>query len=129
MPDRPDVTDGGLFTCPDAPKCVSSDASRTERRVEPFRLAVSAGRAWESAVEAAAALPRAGIVTRTDAYLHVECSSMLFRFVDDLELHLRSGQGIIAVRSCSRLGYYDFGVNRRRVETLRDLLHRSGTIM
>ncbi len=129
MPDRPDITESRLFTCPDAPRCVSSDASRTERRVEPFRLAVPAERAWESAVDAVATLARARIVARTDDYLHVECKSAVLRFVDDLELHLRPGEDIIAVRSCSRLGYYDFGVNRRRVERLRDLMRQSGAVV
>ena len=73
-------------------------------------------------------LPRTRIVTETDDYLHAECRSAFFGFVDDLELHLRPTQGIIAVRSAARLGHSDFGVNRKRVENLRALLHRQGVI-
>ncbi|MFT5144176.1 MAG: hypothetical protein ACI84D_002808, partial [Thalassolituus oleivorans] len=51
-----------------------------------------------------------------------ESTSFFFRFVDDLELHHRPSLGIIAVRSASRIGRKDFGVNRKRVEQLRDLL-------
>lgn len=128
MPDRLRVTDGRLSPCPDTPNCVSSDAIHAAHRVEPFKLVVPAGRAWESATEVVAALPRARIVARTDDYLHAECRSALLRFVDDLELHLRPGEGLIAVRSSSRLGYYDFGVNRRRVEQLRDRMRRMSVI-
>lgn len=67
-------------------------------------------------------LPRARIVTQTDNYLHAECRSRVLGFVDDLELHYRPGQGMISVRSASRLGYSDFGVNRKRVEKLRGLI-------
>jgi uncharacterized protein (DUF1499 family) len=52
----------------------------------------------------------------------------VFGFVDDIELHLRPVQGIIAVRSAARLGHSDFGVNRKRVEKLRLLLRNQGVI-
>jgi len=64
----------------------------------------------------------------TDDYLHAECSSAFFGFVDDIELHLRSAQGVIAVRSAARLGHSDLGVNRKRVEKLRSLLTQQGVI-
>jgi uncharacterized protein (DUF1499 family) len=52
----------------------------------------------------------------------------VFGFIDDLELHLRSAEGLIAVRSASRLGYSDLGVNRRRIEDLRALLIKRGIV-
>ena len=61
-------------------------------------------------------------------YLHAECRSAVFGFVDDLELNLRPAEGIIAVRSASRLGYSDLGVNRKRIETLRTALIRQGIV-
>ncbi len=73
-------------------------------------------------------LPRARIVEETEDYLHAECRSALFGFVDDLELQLRPSESIIAVRSASRLGYSDFGVNRRRVEALRESLAGRGVL-
>jgi uncharacterized protein (DUF1499 family) len=75
-----------------------------------------------------AALPRTKIVTATDDYLHAECRSAVFGFVDDLELHLRPAQSSVAVRSAARLGRSDFGVNRRRVENLRSILQRQGVV-
>lgn len=73
-------------------------------------------------------LPRTTIVTQTDNYLHAECQSALFGFVDDLELHLKAANAVIDVRSASRLGYSDLGVNRRRVEDLRSQLIKRGIV-
>lgn len=73
-------------------------------------------------------LPRVKIITAAADYVHAECSSAVFGFVDDLELHLRSSENLIAVRSAARLGHSDFGVNRRRVETLRRLLIERGAV-
>jgi uncharacterized protein (DUF1499 family) len=78
--------------------------------------------------EAVSDLPRTRIVTDQAGYLHVECRSAVFGFVDDLELHLRGEEGIIAVRSASRVGYSDLGVNRRRVEKIRSSLVGKGAL-
>ncbi len=116
------VTASGLAPCPSSPNCVSSDAADAAHQIPPLAFTVSAPDAWQSARAAVAALPRTEIVTATSDYLHAECRSALFGFVDDLELQLRPGQAIIAVRSASRLGYSDLGVNRRRVERIRAAL-------
>ena len=94
----------------------------------PLALAMPAPEAWNLIRKTIEDQPRVRIVEQTGGYLHAEYRSRLFRFVDDLELQLRADQRIIAVRSASRLGYSDFGVNRRRVETLRaGLRHRGVT--
>ena len=68
------------------------------------------------------------IISLTDEYIHAECTSAVFGFVDDLELHLRPQEKLIAVRSAARLGYSDLGVNRKRVESLRAALRERGVI-
>jgi uncharacterized protein (DUF1499 family) len=61
-----------------------------------------------------------GVIDSDDGnYLHAVFASRLFRFKDDLELLLDAQTGVIHVRSASRVGGYDFGVNRRRVKRLR----------
>jgi uncharacterized protein (DUF1499 family) len=120
--------DSRLGACPASPNCVSSDAGDPEHRIPPFELAVPAPEAWNAARLAVAGLPRTVVITETSDFLHAECSSALFGFVDDLELHLRGSQGLIAVRSASRTGYDDLGVNRRRVERLRGLLVEQGLV-
>lgn len=122
------IADARLTPCPSSPNCVSSDATDAPHAVKPFHLAISPSEAWEKTHDLIRALPRTRIVTRSSEYVHVECRSRLFGFIDDLELHLRPREGIIAVRSASRLGYSDLGVNRRRVETLRAVLTRHAVI-
>ena len=68
------------------------------------------------------------MVAASASRLHAESTSEIFGFVDDLELQLRPSQGLIAVRSASRLGYGDMGVNRRRVEELRAALIARGVV-
>lgn len=73
-------------------------------------------------------LPRTAIVRHDSRYFYAECRSQLFGFVDDMEFHLRPEQKIVAVRSASRTGYYDFGVNRSRIEKLRLALREAGAV-
>ena len=120
--------DGALPPCVAAPNCVSSDASGERHSVAPLRLALPAPEAWRAVRRVVAALPRTRIVSESDSVLRAECTSAVFRFVDDLELRLRPDQGIVAVRSASRTGWSDFGVNRRRVEEIRAALIREGVV-
>ena len=123
------VLAGRLADCPDSPNCVCSDAADPSHRVAPFALAMAPDDAWNEIRAAVAALPRTRIVKRTSDYLHAQCSSKWFGFVDDLELHLRTAHGdVVAVRSASRIGYSDLGVNRARVEELRSDLVKRGVI-
>ena len=120
------ITESKLAACPDSPNCVSSDADDEAHKILPFQLNASSTDAWKMTKRLASELPRTKIISETSDYLHAECSSAVFGFVDDLELHLRPVEGIIAIRSASRLGHSDFGVNRKRIETLRVLLLKQG---
>ena len=122
------VKDSRLASCPSTPNCVSSDAHDPSHLVAAFQLVGPSTDGWRTARATVANLPRTKIITETDDYLHAECSSAFFGFVDDLELHLRPEQNLIAARSAARLGHSDFGVNRKRVENLRALLVKQGTI-
>jgi len=127
-PDGLGVREGRLAPCPASPNCVSSEADDAAHRVEPLRLAVAPAEGWAAARSAVAAMPRTEVVRETESYLHAEARSRLLGFVDDLELHLRPEAGEIAVRSASRMGYSDLGVNRQRVETLRERLRERGAV-
>ena len=123
------VVAGRLADCPLSPNCVCSDAADPERRIGPFALAMTPEDAWIAIREAVTSLPRTRIVKRSSDYLHAECRSKWFGFADDLELHLRTAHGnVVAVRSASRIGYSDLGVNRARVEQLRGELVKRGVI-
>ena len=115
------LVEGRLKQCPGRPNCVSSElVSDAEHYIEP--LVYSAG-------DAAQVLPRLKKIIRemggsvevekTD-YLAATFTSSLFRFVDDLELRIDTDQKTIHLRSASRVGYGDGGVNRKRVELLKN---------
>ena len=116
------ITDSKLSACPASPNCVSSDASDEAHNILPFQFVKVTTGTWQVIRQAVLELPRTEIITETTNYIHAECSSAVFGFVDDLELHLRASDNSIAIRSASRLGHSDFGVNRKRIETLRSTL-------
>ena len=103
-----------------------SDARDAEHQIAPIALEGSADEVWTTLRALVSDLPRTRVITETPDYLHAECRSAVFGFVDDLELHLRPGEGIIAIRSAARSGHSDFGVNRKRLEELRSALQKSG---
>jgi uncharacterized protein (DUF1499 family) len=113
------LRDGHLAACPDKPNCVSSQASGDAHAVAPFAYAGDGVAAFDRLAAVVAAQERARVVTRRPGYLHAEFRSKLMGFVDDLELASDPASKVIHVRSASRLGYSDFGVNRARVDALR----------
>lgn len=116
-----------LAACPDRPNCVSSQSRDEGHAVAPFRLKGDAA-AWRALQDMLGKQPRTTLVKATDRYSHLECKSRLFGFIDDLELLLDPASGRIDLRSASRVGYFDLGVNRRRIETLRRSLQENGLI-
>ena len=112
------ITEGRLAPCPASPNCVSSEATAADQHVEPLRYADDAPQARARLLDVLNGMARIRIVQSTDDYLHAEFRSALWGFVDDLECYFNP-PGTIQVRSASRTGYYDFGVNRERLETIR----------
>lgn len=114
------VKDGRLAACKRTPNCVSSQADPAdgEHYIAPlaFRGTMAELR---RAVESMA---RATVISAERDYLYAEYRTRLLRYVDDLELYYDERAGVVHVRSASRLGRRDFGVNRRRVEELRRLI-------
>lgn len=111
--------DDPVRPCPARPNCVCSRADAPARnRVEPLVVSGDPVAAFAKFRELAAALPRTTIVSATHDRLHAICRTRL-GFADDLEARLDARAGIVHVRSASRVGYHDLGVNRKRVETLR----------
>lgn len=122
------VFGGALALCPDSPNCVSSDAKDTKHQIQNYTFTLAPDQAWQVIRESVLKLPGTKIVAASDGYLHVECRSAVFGFVDDLELHLRPAAGFVAIRSAARVGYSDFGVNRKRIEQLRLMLTDQGVL-
>ncbi len=112
------VHDGKLATCPASPNCVSTAASEESQRMEPIVFSGTVDEAMRRLREVLSEVPRTTIVTERDDYLYVECSTALFRFVDDVEFLIDEDAGLIHFRSASRAGHSDLGVNRRRMEQI-----------
>jgi uncharacterized protein (DUF1499 family) len=113
------VHDGRLAPCPDRPNCVCTQAADDAHRIEPLAYDGTPEEAMARLKAALVSLPRTRIVTETPYYLHAECTSLVFRFVDDVEFLIDRERQMIHFRSASRVGYSDLGVNRRRMERLR----------
>jgi uncharacterized protein (DUF1499 family) len=109
---------GQLAPCPSFPNCVSSQATDDGHRIAPLAIQGDASVQMAALLAVVRDMPRTEIQVQTDNYLWVVFASRLLRFCDDVEFLLGPGDGV-QVRSASRMGYSDLGVNRERVETIR----------
>lgn len=105
--------------CSSKPNCVSTQELRSDYQVAPFEL-ISESTTINEIEQVALTLKRTKTVNKTNERLHLESTSLVFRFVDDLHIVKQGTQ--LQVRSKSRVGYSDFGVNKNRVEALREKL-------
>jgi len=128
MPEGLGVHEGSLAPCPDTPNCVHTGLRHPEGTL-PILLSedLEHDQLVDRVRAVVEAMPRLSIVTRTGRYLHAEERSRLLRFVDDVELLVTDERELI-VRSASRLGRSDLGVNSRRVERLRASLAEDGLL-
>ena len=109
-----------LAPCPDSPNCVSSQSSGKRHRVDPIMFQGAPEAAFAKLRRIIQSMKRTEIVEETATYLHAECKSALFGFVDDVEFLLDEKNKVIHVRSAARTGYWDLGVNRKRIERIRE---------
>ena len=105
-----------LAPCPSSPNCVSTQAQDEGHAIAPFRYRKSRAEAKEALKEIVRSLPRTKLVEEDESYLHYEFTSLLLRFVDDVEFLFDDESKTIHFRSASRTGYGDLGVNRKRME-------------
>jgi len=119
------MTDRTLSPCGDKPNCVSTQDDRDTHNLKPYILTKNAN--LNTIEQTALQLSGAKLAAKQDGYLRIECTSRIMRFTDDLELRIE-GETLI-VRSESRIGYSDFGVNRKRANQLRALLKENNIIL
>jgi uncharacterized protein (DUF1499 family) len=93
--------------------------------IAPISFSGDAQVAWEKLVSAVKGLPRMAVVSDTGSYLYAQQTTLLLRFTDDVEFSLDADSNVIHVRSASRLGRKDFGVNRKRIEAIRAAFNAS----
>ena len=120
------VIGGRLQSCdPDKSNCVCSQHKQEGRSlgphyVQPFAYEGDAGDAMTRLIAVLMQKKNCRIVVNRPDYLHAECMSETLGFIDDVEFYLSAPEHLIHVRSASRLGLTDFGVNRARVKDLRE---------
>ncbi|OCQ98246.1 hypothetical protein BCD64_13130 [Nostoc sp. MBR 210] len=118
-PNNLGVNNGRLAACPNSPNCVSSQSADAIHQIAPLTFNTSPEQAISHLKSIIQSLPRTTIITETPDYLYAEFKSALMGFVDDVEFYLDREANIFHVRSASRLGQSDLGVNRKRIETIR----------
>ncbi len=128
-PDNLGLRDGRFAPPKRTPNCVSSQAEKgndPQHYIEPLRFARPPAHAWAALKAVLQGMERVKIITEQPGYMHAEFRTPLMGFVDDAEFCLDPKAGVIHVRSASRLGRRDFGVNRKRVEAIRSRLAAVG---
>jgi uncharacterized protein (DUF1499 family) len=120
------VKQGRLAPCPSSPNCVSTQSPDESHRMDPIPYQGSMGEARERVRGIVLAMPRTKIAGETDDYLHAEFRSLIWRFVDDVEFLFDDASKRIHFRSASRVGHSDLGVNRKRMETIRERFENIG---
>jgi uncharacterized protein (DUF1499 family) len=118
------INNGQLTTCPATPNCVNSQTpvSDGEHSIKPIEIGGDIAARMADLKLAIKSMPRSTIIKETNNYLYVEFTSQLMGFVDDVEFYFDSDGKSIQVRSASRLGESDLGVNRQRIEAIRSLV-------
>ncbi len=118
------VSTGELAPCPESPNCVSSLENEASHAIPPIEYrGIDRNQAMETMLSVLENEKRCRIITVVKdepGYIHAEFRSFLFRFTDDTEFLFPADESVIHVRSASRVGYSDMGVNRKRLERLRE---------
>ncbi|HFD12625.1 MAG TPA: DUF1499 domain-containing protein [Crenotrichaceae bacterium] len=110
-----------LPLCPQSPNCVSSESSNSDQRISPLRFTgISPDQAMVILKHVLLTLTNQVQERDNGSGLHAEVKSSVFGFVDEIDALLNPDRNQIDIRSASRTGYYDFGVNRRRIEQIRN---------
>lgn len=118
------ISNGKLTPCPSKPNCVSSQETDDKTHgIDPIRYHTPATAAYNKIKGIINAMDRTTIIEEKPDYLRVEFKSKIMGFVDDVEFYF-PGNGQIEMRSASRIGYSDLGVNRKRLEHIRSLFNK-----
>jgi len=120
------VENGQLKKCPATLNCVNSQSTDKRHSIDPIIVSSTIDEAKNDILKILNELMDCEINEIKDAYIRVEISSNIFRFVDDVEFYfqdMNTTETVIHVRSAARSGVFDFGVNRKRIERIRKKLN------
>jgi len=114
------MTEGKLAPCPDSPNCVSTQSEEKGHAMKPLPYLQTREASREKILSILKDMKRTEIVKLTESYIHVECRTALLHFTDDVAFFLDDTTRVVHFRSASRVGYYDFGLNRRRMKRISE---------
>ena len=113
------IHDGLLTPCPDSPNCVVSLDENDPHTIAPITYQTDLDTAKETLLKVLTVVPRTEVIEQTDDYIRARSTSRLMGFIDDVEFYFPTDKKEIEMRSASRMGESDLGVNRRRLEQIR----------
>jgi uncharacterized protein (DUF1499 family) len=113
------VTEGKLAPCPNSPNCVSSQSQDPRHQMDPIPYTSSPAEAKATLLQIIRSMERTTIITEDPTYIHAEFKTKGIGYVDDVELYIDQQAGVIHFRSSARLPYWDWNVNRERMQTIR----------
>lgn len=122
------VVSGVLNECPESPNCVNSQAKDEEHAIKPILMSAPTSEIKSKILHTIDLFDNSKVILSDSTYIRVEFTSSLFRFVDDVEFYfpkVNSKVQTIHLRSASRLGHSDLGVNRKRIEEFRNKLFQT----
>ena len=114
------ATEYKLAPCPDSPNCVSTQSEGKRHAMEPLPYLQTRQTSRERILSILKGMRRMEIVKLTESTIHVEFRTALWKFVDDVEFFFDDRARVVHFRSASRVGYYDFGLNRRRMKEISE---------
>jgi uncharacterized protein (DUF1499 family) len=113
------VHDSLLTPCPTSPNCVVTQNGDEVHNIAPITYQTNLKTARDTLLKVLSVVPGTEIVSQTDNYIRAQSTSRIMGFIDDVEFYFPSDAQVIKMRSASRLGDSDLGVNRRRLEQIR----------
>jgi uncharacterized protein (DUF1499 family) len=122
---RSGVIGGKLLDCPNAPKCVSTQSENERHRMEPISFSGRVQDAQSTIISIIKGMKNSEIITVSEDYVYVQFKTSVFRFIDDVEFYFDSKEKLIHFRSSARFGYYDWKVNRKRMEYVVEEFYKS----
>ncbi|MDX9730834.1 MAG: DUF1499 domain-containing protein [Bdellovibrionales bacterium] len=109
-----------LVDCPNSPNCISTQSRDPEHAIVPFTYSKPLDEAIFALKAEMAKIPHAKLIKEDGPYFHFECRTKVFRFIHDIEFLFDEQTKTLRFRSASRFGYSDWGVNRERMEDIRN---------
>lgn len=120
MPEGLGLNNNTLAECPDKPNCVSTQSKKEEAKIDAIKYMVDDKTAYKLLLKVIENNKLANVVSKTTNYIHAAYYTKRKVFIDDVEFYIDADANLIHFRSASRVGHSDLGVNRKRMEKIRN---------